>query len=468
MKEKLVLWAHDAQDKKQLLAIELVAKENVVKIHSFPEEVVTEDFYSSLMNDWKNGKEVEMPAGGTVINRPLSVTEDLLPEELKVERTDLVNRAKTEWHFIVLSLKLYDLYQGEINDIKDKANQAQEYSQSLWEEAKGFWDKVQTQIRERNLFRDHAQDIKKTTNEVFDHLKALRKTMDTKFKEASKESVSFFNEKLNAVNEKIDSGKSLNPIFDELKKIQREFKDASFTRDDRNKMWKKIDSAFKKVKDKKYGGQEASGMTPLKRLENRYEGLLKAIDRMQSSIGRDLRDKNRENDFINRSDGQLESQLRQAKLQMIDQRIASKNVKLEDMISTKKQLEDRIAKEKEREVKRQEKKEMDALKAKKKEEIAERISAAASVVVEENKEELKDAVSALEEAKSAPKSESSEEPKGEETKEEVHSEVEDIVEEVKETFQDVVQDVKIGAAKLLDKIKDVVDDAADALTGEEE
>lgn len=397
MKDKLVLWGKDKEDKKLLLALELVASENEVKIHKFPATQVTEEYYQLLMNEWKRGNEVPFDDAVETISRPLSVTEDILPEDIRVDRTDLVNRAKTEWHFIVLSSKLHNLYKSEVQDLKEKVNRAEEFTEGLWEEAKGFWSKVQDQIRERNLFRDHANDIKRTTNEVFDDLKSMRKEMESKLKSVSKESFENINNKIQNINTRLEEGKTLKPLFDELKKIQRDFKDSNFTRDDHNKLWKYLDGTFKKIKEKMYGDRQSGGSTALGRLENRYKGLLKAIDRMNSSIGRDKRDIQRENAGISNSGGQLEAQLRQAKLQMIEQRIKSKQLKLDDMLKTKENLEAKLEKERVKEQQRKEQEEIQKAKQKKKEEIAERIVEESHEVIEENKDELKSAVKTIKE-----------------------------------------------------------------------
>ena len=401
MKDKIVIWARNEEDKKLLLAIQLNEKEDLVNIYAFPEAVVTEDFHSALMNKWKKGEEVPFVEGYETIIRPLSVTDDLLPETLKVERPDIITRAKAEWHFVVLSAKLYELYSSELSDIKDKVERMEEYSSSMWEEMKGFWNKVQGQVREKNLFRDHANELRSSTNKLFDKLKAKRKEMDSKFKEESKKHVTFFNEQITELKAKIQSGKSLQPIFEELKKLQGTFSKAKFSRDDRNKIWNKIDQAFKELKEKKYGksGGNGDSSNASTRLKNRYDGLLKAIDRMKSSIDRDLRDKNIQDRQAGNAGGQLEQQLRQAKMMMIDERVKSKQIKMKDMLATKQDLEVKIAREESRELKRKEDAEIRAKTEAKKAEIKEKMAAAAPVIDAESKAKLEAAAAAIKEAK---------------------------------------------------------------------
>jgi len=118
MKKKIVIWANDENDKKILVGLELKAEENKIAIHTFPEEIATEVFYNEMMENWRNDKEVAFPEGHTTQEKPLSITESILPENIKVTRSDIVNRAATEWQFIVLSTKLYEMYKSELAEKK--------------------------------------------------------------------------------------------------------------------------------------------------------------------------------------------------------------------------------------------------------------------------------------------------------------------------------------------------------------
>ena len=371
MKKKIVLWGNDANDEKVLIALELLAKESQVNVHTFKQDIVTEVFYNLMMDDWRQGKEVEFPEGSETAVRELSVTDDILPDTLKVQRTDLINRAKAEWHFVVLSTKMYDLYQTELEDLKERIEKLVDFDGGIWEEVKGFWGKVSEQARERNLFRDHADKLKNETNNLFTKMKEFKTKANEELSKVSKERVAQFTTRLDDVKDRVDQGKSLSPLFEELKKIQSEFKTAEFTRNDRNKVWKRIDEAFKKVKEKKYGKQPEGQAGAASRLDRRYQGLMSAIGKMQQSINRDKKDIEFQTKRVNETSGQLEMQIRQAKVKMIEERIQSKQDKLNEMAATQKELQKRMEKEKEREAKRAEKKEIE----KKKEEVKEKIQA---------------------------------------------------------------------------------------------
>ena len=373
MKKKIVVWGADENDKKILVALELLAKENKVNIFTFDESIATEAFYNSMMDDWRNEKEIEFPEGYQKIEKPLSMTDELLPDSIKVQRGDVIHRAKAEWHFVVLSSKLYDLYKSELEDLKERVSNLVDFEGGIFEELKSFWGKVSDQARERNIFRDHADKLKDQTNELFTRLKELRSKANSELAKASKERLQKYTAKLDELNEKVEKGLGLNPIFEELKKMQADFKKETLTRDDRNKLWKRIDAAFKKLKEKKYGKKEGD-QNQVSRLDRRYQGLMSAIDKMERSIARDKKDIEFQNKRVADTDGQLEMQIRQAKILMIQERINSKQEKLDEMLATKVELEKRKVKEEAKAAKMAEKAEVEKKKVELKEKIATEIT----------------------------------------------------------------------------------------------
>ena len=395
MKTRIVLWGENAQDEKILIAVELLEKENQVKVTTFPELIATEEFNTKMMNIWREGNELPFPEEHTEIVRELSITESLLPDDIKTMRSDILNRAKTEWHFVVLSAKLYESYNDELEEIKERIEKLTGFDGGIWEEMKGFWNKVQNQSSEKNLFRKHANDLRTKTNGLFEQMKNLKKALDQEFERASKETLDTFYKKLDDIESRIEKGLGLHPIFNELKDLQRSFKDVELTRRDRNHLWKRTDKAFKKVKEKKYGKSSSGGggNSALSRVSSRYDGLVNAINKMQQSINRDKKDQEFQQKRIEHTDGQLELQIRQAKMAMIIERLKSKEEKLQDMLKTKTELEQKIESEKKREEKRKEKKEAAKVKEQLKEEIAEEIKVAADARKEDEEKLVKAAES---------------------------------------------------------------------------
>lgn len=484
MNKKIVLWGNDAEDKKILIGIQLIDQENEIKIYTYDELVATQEVYDTLMNKWRNSDDIELPAGYQVQERPLSVTDNLLPDDIKVERTDLISRAKAEWHFIVLSSKLYQMYGSELEDFKDKVDDLGEYSETVWNEMKDFWTKVQEQVREKNLFREHASDLREKTNALFEKLKSLKKSFQSEFKKQSAETAAKYKEELNEIEAKIEKGLGLKPLFDQLKDVQGRFKKEKFTKEDQRKLWNRIDKAFKTAKEKRFGDKGQTGGA-LNRLQRRYDGLLGALQKMERSMTRDRKDLEWENKRIERTDGQLEMQIRQAKIKMIDERINSKQEKLDDMIKTKADLEKKIEQEKKREAVRAEKaksKEVQKeIKAKIASEIkeaeqarageAERLETLATKIVDHKKSAKVKPKPVTESAVSAtsPEPEAAEEPSPAADKVADLKDaatvaagmVSEVADEAKSLLQNAMDTVKAVADVVEDKIEDTVDAAKD-------
>ncbi len=475
MKSKLVLVGENASNEKILVALELLANENKVKILTFPDEVITDNFYDQMRKDWREGKEVEIPENHTEIIRDLTVAEDLLPEDIKVERTDLIEKKKLEWHVMVLSAKMHAQYKAELADLKDKIDKLDSFDKPLWENLKGFWAKVQKQINDQILMHRYASDLRKGSDELFNTMKGLRKKLDDEYREVAKENFDWFSGKLDEIENRIEEGLKLSGVFDELKSLQAKFRNTKLTKDFRDKIWSRIDGGFKSAKAKRYGANATNENSALARMNNRYEGLMKAIKRTEFSRDRDIKDLEFENRRIQNTDGQLEAQIRQAKIKMIQQRLSSKEDKLKDMYKTKSELDTKMEKLKERERLDKIRKEKEAeVKAKIKEEVKstqenvdgdakEKLEAAAEKINESKKKQPKTIMDKVMDTVS-------------EVKDIVEDKLEDTIETVKATAivvseevsekmepftkkgEEVVENLKAKAEDVKDAVEDKVKD----------
>lgn len=453
MRRKLVLWGTNEKDEKMLVALELLENENVVYIFTFPEKIATEDFYKKMSENWKNDQEVEFPDGFQKIERKLSVSDSLLPDEIRVERPDLITRAQAEWHFVVLSSKLYGLYKSEIEDFKEKIESLTEYDNKIWEELKNFWAKVQNQVNDRNLFREHAASLRERTNGLFDKLKSLKKVLESEYETRSKSALETFSKELNDIEQKVEQGLGLNPLFEDLKKLQQKIKNIQFTKDDRNEMWDKIDAAFKNIKEKRGSQNEAHAQHTASRIQKRYDGLVGAVQKMQKSIQIDQRELDFQNKKVEDSDGQLESQLRKAKIRMIEERISSKQEKLHDMLKTKVDLESKLEKEKKKLAKLEKQEKIEEAKEIVKQKIADNISE-----TQKEMDKISDKLTiAAENIKSQKK-----------PKSKAKTMIDQISESAESLVEDVVDSVKAVIEVAEDKIEDLVDKVEDIFDKEEE
>lgn len=339
MKNRIVFWGKNENSEKLLLALELLAEEGKVNVISFPEALVSEEFNQTLTKDWRDGKTVDFPEGFTSTLVELTVTGSILPAGITAEKMDLVTRAQAEWNFSILSSRLFRSYQSELNEFKDKVERALNFDKNMWDELKSFWDRVQEQARDKSLFREHSEHLRQETNELFGKLKELRGKLDEEFDRTSKTLYEDIVAKLGDIENKVREGIRLQPLFDELKDIQKKIREVKLNRDHRNKIWDKLDATFKVLKEKRFGPETADDNNPLVRIQKRYEGLMAAIDKMESSVGRDIEELNFQNGKVNTSFGQLEAQIRQAKVAMVEERVRSKKEKLTEMYATKSELD---------------------------------------------------------------------------------------------------------------------------------
>jgi hypothetical protein len=356
MKNKIVVWGTNEQEEKVLIALELQPETSKVILHTFPEAIVTDEFVNYMMDKWRNDKNpAPFPEGFHTEERELSVVESLLPDNLKPERTDVIIRAQTEWQFVVLSSKLYRVYEQELQELREKVQALGAYDNGLWDSVKQFWDKVTLQSRDRNLFREHADTLRDNINVLFEDMKALRKKANEEFVGVSKGVYDELNTALTDLEKNIESrGNKFNNVFDELKKLQRRYREARMTNEHRAQFYDRLDKVFKAVKERKFGPGANEGSL-VERHGKRLGGLMDAVRRMEFSVKRDEEDLAFEQKKVARTEGQLEAQIRGAKIKMIEERLASKREKLNEIIRTRDQVEQQIKTAEEKETQRIEK-----------------------------------------------------------------------------------------------------------------
>lgn len=466
MKTKLVLWGKIAEDQRVLAAIELKSEDNSVATYIFPQEIVTDEFAEKMMEQWRNNKEVEFPEGYQHTELPLSVTEPIIPADLVLERADLLKQAEHEWHVIVLSAKLHEVYKNELSDIRDKISQLEKYDSKLWEQLKGFWDRVREQIKDQNLFKEQADELQAGVNASFDALKKLRAKIEEEFQVRSQSAKAQFMEKLQQLEGQITEGSRLGMVFDELKKLQQKFRDVKFTKEDRAQVWEKLDGAFKSAKGKRYGGDVGNANSGGEdnsaegRFDRRLSGLEQAMDRMMKSMDRDNEDLAFQVKKIATTDGQLEAQIRQAKVKMIEERIRSKQERLDDMEKTKAEILKQIEKQKQRDAKRAERDRIEEAKKEAQAKIEEKMAQDAAKLDTQKLEKAAEIIQKDKEA--AIKASASFEEMASDLSDKLTDTFEDAVDTLKATAMVIGAKVKEAMAGATDKVTEVIEEAEQA------
>lgn len=388
MRNRIVVWGADVEDNKVLLAIELDADENKIHIWSISDRDCTEEFYNLMMSDWREGREVEFPNNKKHLIRELTMADSILPDDLKVERTDIISRAQMEWHFAVLTSKLYRNFKNDMEEISDKVKRLEFFDHEVWEEMRNLWSNVQKQIMDKNLFRDHIDSLRKKSDSIFEELKKLRESQKNESLEKSKEILDQFINKIQELADRLNSGGVIKSIFDELVKIQNELKSIDFLdRGHVRKLKSKLDQVFQAIKSKRESKTANAGNNNWKEHVNqRMEGIAQAIQRIEHSLKLDQKDIDFENKRIATTNGQLEAQIRVAKIKMIEERMRQKQEKLDELLKVRDGLEKKQEKLHVREEKDKEK-----LEVKKKIKIEEKkIKEKISQEIQHHQEELAD------------------------------------------------------------------------------
>lgn len=332
MKDRIVLWGADKDEKKILIAIHLVESKNQVHIHTIPEKVVNTELEKTIRKEWIEGKDEALPKEAELLERSLN-EEHLLPEEIKTIQTELIRKTEKEWQVHVLTNRLFLATKIEFKALKSEVERLDSYDNAVWNRAKDFSNKIKNYALDSQLRRSQTNEIRKALDKVFDKLKSLQNSAKEAYKGTSTKLSTEFLEKIAEIVSVAEKPNNAKNAFENLKTLQMEFNKAKLLPEDWKKVKKKMNDAFEKIKGIRKNSWD-------ERLGNRLNGLKSAIDKMQTSIDRDKESAEYQNSRKGSSRAtQLEEQLRSAKIQLIEERIRSKTVKLDDMKVTLKNLE---------------------------------------------------------------------------------------------------------------------------------
>ncbi|MGB0884721.1 MAG: hypothetical protein ACPGTG_08380, partial [Flavobacteriales bacterium] len=330
MKDRIVFWGTNEQEQDLLVALRLRTKDNRVDLWHFPKSAIDDEFAEKLRNNWEEVDFDNLPEH-SYLERDMSEP-SLLPDDIKTLQTELVSRAEKEWFVKVLSHKLTQKLKAEIGQLEVQVNGLDKYDPEIWDLAKSFWDKVNQHYQTRDLSKEDTSLLRDQINRCFDRLKKLRKVDNDSFFQEAQENAQSLITKVKEIGEQVTGSKNMNALFQQLKALQQESRDLKMTRKLGRDVKKNFDIVFEALRE----GRKKSDFH---RLSNRIKGLNGAIHRMEKSLGYDQKDLDFNRRRIANSSGKLEAQLREAKIQMIESRVKSKQTKLEDMYSTLAELQ---------------------------------------------------------------------------------------------------------------------------------
>ncbi len=319
-----------------LVGMELQLSQKQVELLVFPREGLSEDFVKSMHEVWEKGQNLEWPIEPQQIIRPAG-EEHLLPLEIKADRPEIISRLQNEWTLKLLSYKLYESINEEISALQQKLESLGDYSQELWDKAKQTWDQVGNHAQDFNLSKNHASELRDRINKLFEQLKKQREGGQAEFEKASASLKQTYEQHLASFQDKLKENHRVNELFDQLKNLQKEIKDARLTHRDRRSLWKALDDSYAFLKNQKENLFQSH-------LGNRIKGLEDAMKKIQSSIDRDRGNMDFEGrKILDGRIGQLEHQLRATRIKVMEDRIKSKEEKLSDMYRTLQSLKKKEA-----------------------------------------------------------------------------------------------------------------------------
>jgi hypothetical protein len=355
-KNRFATKALNQKDEPILVALELNVNSMNIEVRYFSTSTMKEDEIEDFTKKFTSGEELSFPEATTIENRSFT-EESLLPDNIKIEgKSGAIRQLQNEWSYLLLNAKLFEQFNAQLEDIKIKAAELKGFSSELFEEAKEFWEKVLEYKKEREISQEKLAYFKEEINGVFDHLKKLKESL-LKEKDAASEKIrTEFTEIFTSIDTRLEEhGVRFNTIMEELKALQTRLRGEDIKRDIKNILFDDIQARYDKIKVKR---EEVLGGVN----NSRIDGLTQALERMQKTLNMDVRDLDFNTKKLDSVDSKLELQLREAKIKVLKDRIASKEEKIADIQKTLNKLTKKSApKEKEttEETKKQDKKKVE-------------------------------------------------------------------------------------------------------------
>ena len=266
-------------DRKALIAIHLDEETAKIHIHAFPKEEVTKEIQDAVFVEWKNGGEFTFPENA--IHWEIDANSDtILPEEVKVDRLDVVLQSQHKWGKKLMSSKINQLLSDEVKLLEEKASVVAEYDQSLWDKAKAQWEKIASYQKKNEISWEQTTVLKDKINSIFEALKAVKRINNENEDQANAVLVKNYYKRIEDLQSKLIYSDQWKFIFEELKKIQTELKDAAIRWNHKRTIYNQVNAIFDDLR--KYRMTEIVSKT-----QGRIAQLTKILDGLKDSIKRD-------------------------------------------------------------------------------------------------------------------------------------------------------------------------------------
>lgn len=347
MNTRLVLWGEIGTDRKALIALYLDEPTTKIHIYAFPKEEVSREVQDQLFSEWKNGGELAFPE--TALHWEIDANSDsILPEEVKVERVDLVLQSQHKWSKKLMSTKINQMLEDETRLLEEHANAVTEYDKTLWDKTKTQWEKIASYQKKNEITWEQTTVLKEKINSIFDALKALKRLNTENEDQANSAFVKQIQKRIEDLQSKLIYADQWKYIFDELKKTQNEIKDVNMRWAVKKKLYDSINQIFDDLR--KYRTTETISKT-----QSRIVQLKQIMEGLKDSIARDTDNfKMQVEKMQHYTRGKLGVDDIKDRFNYITDRIKEKEKKADGIKDTIKQLEKEIEKEKLQQVEREE------------------------------------------------------------------------------------------------------------------
>jgi chromosome segregation ATPase len=278
MQQRIVMWGEIGTDNKALVTIQLLENDAKIIINAFPKDIVTKELQDKIFVEWKNGGEIEFPE--TTFQWTIDANQDnILPENVKVERPELITQIQHKWSRKIMSAKVMQLLTDETEHILQSIDSIQNYDQKLWDKAKQQWDKIADYQKKGEITWEQTTLLKEKINLVFDALKAVKRITSEHDVEQSRILSKNFEATIEQLQNKLIYPDEWKHIFEELKKIQEELKEAPIRWNSKKNLYDKINSIYDDLKKYRATENINKSKSRIKQLNQILSGIYESINR---------------------------------------------------------------------------------------------------------------------------------------------------------------------------------------------
>lgn len=356
MNTRLVLWGEIGTDRKALITIHLEEEAAKIILHAFPKEEVTKEIQDALFVEWKNGGDYTFPEN-TLRWEVDANSDSILPEDIKVDRTEQVLQSQHKWGKKLMSTKINQLLTDEVKLLQEKASVVAEYDQTIWDKAKTQWEKISSYQKKNEISWEQTTVLKDKINSIFEALKAVKRINNENEDQANAVLIKNYHKRIEELQSKLIYNDQWKHISDELKKIQAELKEAAIRWNHKRAIYNKVNAIFDDLR--KYRMTEMISKT-----QERITQLNKILNGLKDSINRDNEMYQQQVEKMQHyTRGKLSAEELKSRFGNILDRTKEKETKVEGIKQTIAQLKADI----EREKKQQQEREQQQLKREKEE-----------------------------------------------------------------------------------------------------